>query len=81
MTEQNNPPNANFGFVGLGVMGRMLALNMQRHGFRVAGYDLDPEKVRAFAAPGNEQSDLPALIPCPTMAEFLQFSSDRAASC
>jgi 6-phosphogluconate dehydrogenase len=71
MTEQKIQSKANFGFVGLGVMGRMLALNMQRHGFRVAGYDLDPEKVRGFAAPGNEQSDLPALIPCPTMAEFL----------
>jgi 6-phosphogluconate dehydrogenase len=71
MTEQNFQPNANFGFVGLGVMGRMLALNMQRHGFRVAGYDLDPDKVRGFAAPGNEKDDLPALIPCPTMAEFL----------
>jgi 6-phosphogluconate dehydrogenase len=71
MTEQKIQSKANFGFVGLGVMGRMLALNMQRHGFRVAGYDLDPEKVRGFAAPENDQSDLPALIPCPTMAEFL----------
>ena len=39
---------ANFGFVGLGVMGSMLALNMERHGYRVAGYDLDAEKVKAF---------------------------------
>jgi 6-phosphogluconate dehydrogenase len=39
---------ANFGFIGLGVMGHMLALNMERNGFRVAGYDLDPEKVKSF---------------------------------
>ena len=32
---------ANFGIMGLGVMGHMLALNMERNGFRVAGYDLD----------------------------------------
>ena len=34
--------------MGLGVMGHMLALNMERNGFRVAGYDLDAEKVEAF---------------------------------
>jgi 6-phosphogluconate dehydrogenase len=38
------------GVVGLGVMGSNLALNMERHGFRVAGYDLDSAKARAFAA-------------------------------
>jgi 6-phosphogluconate dehydrogenase len=58
---------ANFGFMGLGVMGHMLALNMERHGFRVAGYDLDAEKVKAFGAkyPGKN------LIACHTLAEFL----------
>ncbi len=33
------------GMVGLGVMGRNLLLNMAEHGFRVAGYDKDPQKV------------------------------------
>ncbi len=36
------------GVVGLGVMGSNLALNMERHGFPVAGYDLDAAKTRAF---------------------------------
>jgi 6-phosphogluconate dehydrogenase len=36
------------GVVGLGVMGSNLALNMERHGFRVAGYDLDAAKAQAF---------------------------------
>jgi len=36
------------GVVGLGVMGSNLALNMERHGFRVAGYDLDARKAQAF---------------------------------
>src|SRR5512143_2484609 len=39
---------ANFGFMGLGVMGHMLSLNMERNGFHVAGYDIDAEKVKAF---------------------------------
>jgi 6-phosphogluconate dehydrogenase len=41
---------ANFGMMGLGVMGHMLALNVERNGFRVAGYDLDAAKVQAFGA-------------------------------
>lgn len=38
------------GIVGLGVMGHMLALNMESKGFSVAGFDLDAEKVNAVAA-------------------------------
>jgi 6-phosphogluconate dehydrogenase len=37
--------NCRIGMVGLGVMGRNLLLNMAEHGFRVAGYDKDPQKV------------------------------------
>jgi 6-phosphogluconate dehydrogenase len=36
------------GVVGLGVMGHNLALNMERNGFPVAGYDLDAKKTKAF---------------------------------
>ncbi|MBZ5555256.1 MAG: NADP-dependent phosphogluconate dehydrogenase [Acidobacteriia bacterium] len=36
------------GVVGLGVMGANLALNMERNGFPVIGYDLDAAKMRAF---------------------------------
>jgi 6-phosphogluconate dehydrogenase len=36
------------GVVGLGVMGSNLALNMERHGFRIAGYDLDATKANAW---------------------------------
>jgi 6-phosphogluconate dehydrogenase len=36
------------GVVGLGVMGHNLALNMERNGFPVAGYDLDFAKTKAF---------------------------------
>ncbi len=47
---------ANFGIMGLGVMGHMLALNMERNGFKVAGYDLDLEKVRAFGADSDKKN-------------------------
>ncbi|SHG29382.1 6-phosphogluconate dehydrogenase [Marinomonas polaris DSM 16579] len=38
--------NCNIGFVGLGVMGKNLALNLADHGYRVAGFDLDAHKVQ-----------------------------------
>ncbi|MFN4243088.1 MAG: NADP-dependent phosphogluconate dehydrogenase [Tepidisphaerales bacterium] len=38
-----------FGVVGLGVMGRNLALNIERNGFSVAVYDRSPEKNAEFA--------------------------------
>ncbi|MGH9340248.1 MAG: NADP-dependent phosphogluconate dehydrogenase [Acidobacteriota bacterium] len=42
-----------FGVIGLGVMGQNLALNVERNGFSVAGFDLDGDKrqasQRAFA--------------------------------
>jgi 6-phosphogluconate dehydrogenase len=33
-----------FGMIGLGVMGRNLLLNMADHGYRVIGFDKDPQK-------------------------------------
>ncbi|MBI5298369.1 MAG: NADP-dependent phosphogluconate dehydrogenase [Chloroflexi bacterium] len=58
---------ANFGLMGLGVMGYMLALNMERNGFRVAGYDLDAEKVKAF----GEKNPGKNLVGCATLKEFI----------
>jgi 6-phosphogluconate dehydrogenase len=45
------------GMVGLGVMGRNLALNMAEKGFSVVGYDTDPAKVEAL---GREGAGKPA---------------------
>ena len=58
---------ADFGIVGLGVMGRMLALNMERNGYRVAGYDVDAEKVRAFAEAEPDKN----LVGCETWDGFM----------
>jgi 6-phosphogluconate dehydrogenase len=40
--------SGDIGIVGLGVMGGNLALNIERNGFRVAGYDLNAARTRAF---------------------------------
>jgi 6-phosphogluconate dehydrogenase len=59
--------DANIGMVGLGVMGHMLALNMERHGYHVAGFDVDPDKVDVFTGknPGKR------LSACATLESFL----------
>ncbi|HEY8183129.1 MAG TPA: NADP-dependent phosphogluconate dehydrogenase, partial [Thermoanaerobaculia bacterium] len=41
---------AQFGMIGLGVMGENLALNIEEHGFPVAVWNLEPEKVDEFVA-------------------------------
>ena len=56
-----------FGVIGLGVMGHNLALNVERNGFPVAGYDLEPAKRDAarklFAGKQAEVADtLPAFL-------------------
>ncbi len=45
--------NYEIGIVGLGVMGRNLAMNIADHGFSVAGFDTDPAKAGAFEQEGN----------------------------
>ena len=45
MANQDKKMQCDIGMVGLGVMGRNLLLNMADHGFTVAGYDTDKEKV------------------------------------
>jgi 6-phosphogluconate dehydrogenase len=44
---------AEIGMIGLGVMGRNLLLNMADHGFVVAGYDRDADKVATLATEGS----------------------------
>ena len=46
--------NADFGMIGLAVMGANLALNMERSGFSVSAWDFTPELARKFAeGPGK----------------------------
>lgn len=51
------------GMIGLGVMGRNLALNMADHGFRVAGHDKDTNRLRQFNIEAGELGVRSALNP------------------
>jgi 6-phosphogluconate dehydrogenase len=57
------------GIVGLGVMGSNLALNMERNGFPVAGYDLDLDRAYAFlTGPGEGKNITTVSSPSELMA-------------
>jgi len=56
------------GIVGLGVMGENLALNIERHGFSVAGFDIDPAKVEHF----RERASGKQMAAAHTIADFVQ---------
>jgi 6-phosphogluconate dehydrogenase len=59
---------AEIGLIGLGVMGHMLARNIERNGYRVAGYDLDKKKVEDF----NTQNQGKNLFGFSALKEFLE---------
>ena len=54
---------SNFGIVGLGTMGRNLALNIEAHGFRVAVWNLETEWTDDFIGkhPGAKFTGTPTL--------------------
>jgi 6-phosphogluconate dehydrogenase len=68
MTSQNGEEQCEIGMVGLGTMGRNLLLNMADHGFIVAGYDTDKDKVDSLCKESKEQHVYGAT----TVAEFLK---------
>ena len=61
------------GFIGLGVMGKNLALNLADNGYNIAAFDLDTEKVAsAIEQDELERGDRPQRIfPCTSYTELL----------
>lgn len=50
MTSQR--PQGSVAFIGIGTMGRSMAINLAKAGFRVAAYDVRPEAARSLAEHG-----------------------------
>jgi len=48
------------GFIGLGLMGSAMTKNLMAEGFTVRGYDINPDRLREFAARGGTPADSPA---------------------
>jgi 3-hydroxyisobutyrate dehydrogenase len=50
------------GFIGLGNMGRPMALNLARHGFALVVHDIDPAKLAPLRAAGAQVADSPERV-------------------
>lgn len=68
MPNKNGEQQCVIGMVGLGTMGRNLLLNMADHGFAVAGYDTDTNKVNSLRKESKEERVYGAA----TIEEFLK---------
>ncbi|MDR3491391.1 MAG: NADP-dependent phosphogluconate dehydrogenase [Gammaproteobacteria bacterium] len=68
MTSHNTKTRCEIGMVGLGIMGQNLLLNMADHGFVVAGYDKDKDKVDSLLKEAKEQQVYGAT----TVKEFIK---------
>src|SRR5215510_7348310 len=58
---------AQFGMIGLGVMGRNLALNVEEHGFAVAVWNLEPDWIDNFIG----ENELKSLVGTKTLEDFV----------
>ena len=60
-----------FGMIGLGVMGSNLLLNMADHGFKVIGYDKNPEKTQKFESSATKNTIVKGVNSLPEMISLL----------
>src|SRR5215212_2639333 len=67
-SEKTEPKRAQFGMIGLAVMGRNLALNVEEHGFSVAVWNRETEKVDEFVAQNRGKK----FVGTKTFEEFVQ---------
>lgn len=59
-TMRRNDQNATVGFVGLGTMGREMALNLLKAGFAVCAYDVRKEAIDDLVTQGATRAESPA---------------------
>ena len=61
------------GFIGLGVMGKNLVLNLADNGYRIAAFDLDNEKVNTAIAQDKDENQTanPRVLACSSYTELL----------
>ncbi len=68
-------PEYDFGMIGLGVMGSNLLLNMADHGFKVIGYDKNPEKTKLLERSATKNTSVKGVNTLPEM--ILQLRTPR----
>jgi 3-hydroxyisobutyrate dehydrogenase-like beta-hydroxyacid dehydrogenase len=60
MNDSTRP--ASVGMIGLGIMGSAMSANLIAAGFEVVGFDVSPERMRAFEGAGGTPADSPAAV-------------------
>ena len=60
MTENTSPANTRIGFIGLGVMGRPMAMNLAQAGYTVHAYDINPAALDMVRDAGVQSALSPA---------------------
>lgn len=73
MSSTVNNTLCDIGFIGLGVMGKNIALNLADNGYKIACFDLDKDKVAAAIAQDQEETGQgePRLFACRSYTELL----------
>jgi len=68
---------ANVGFIGMGVMGKNLALNLADNGYTLAAFDLDSAKVEAAMAQDRDEcpEGAPRIRGCSSYTELLALTA------
>jgi len=71
MTEQETL--CDIGFIGLGVMGKNIALNLADNGYKIACFDLDHHKVDDLVQADDDErtTKSPRIIPCQSYTQLL----------
>ncbi len=66
-------PLCDIGFIGLGVMGKNLVLNLADNGYKVATFDLNNEKVRSILLQDKVENrhNIPRIYGCSSYTELL----------
>ena len=69
----DNTPLCDIGFVGAGVMGKNLILNLADHGYRVAAFDLDHKKLESVIQQDQAENGGQAgrVVACSSYTELL----------
>lgn len=69
-SQSNN--SCDIGVIGLGVMGKNLALNLADHGYQVACFDLDAKRIEAIVAQDQKENgtDSSRIVPVNTLEDL-----------
>lgn len=64
-------PQCEVGFIGLGVMGKNLALNLADNGYNIAAFDVDHDKIADVTQQDIQENGSERIVPCSSFTELL----------